>query len=83
MTKQHTPTTDLEYSNRGMFTHFYPNTTAGEGAWRVMAEDHGNAAVLSIHAKSVIDQLRAAGYTVKKAGKNEQSINEILAELGV
>lgn len=73
---------DIEYINTGMFTRFMPNTPAGEDAWREMAKEDGCAAVMSIHAKSVIAQLRAAGYSVAKAKKPTQSIDEILAELG-
>lgn len=72
-------TFDLEYINTGLFTRFVPNTPAGEDAWRVM--DGG--AVLSIHAANVIAQLRKAGYGVAKAKKPAQTIDEILAELGV
>lgn len=74
--------TDLEYTNQGMFTRFYPNTVAGEDAWREMAKQDGVAAVLSFEAKLVIAQLRRAGYSVSKAKKSTQSIHEILAELG-
>ena len=73
---------DIEYVNTGLFTRFMPNTPAGEDAWRVMAKDDGVAAVLAIHAKSVIAQLRSAGYSVAKAKKPTQSIDDILAELG-
>lgn len=73
--------TDLEYTNSGMFTRFYPNTQAGEDVWREMAKEDGVAAVLSIHSKNVISQLRNAGYTVKKAAPVNQSIDDILAEL--
>lgn len=73
-------TPDLEYIKTGLFTHFMPNTTAGEDAWRVMHEANSDA-VLSTHAKSVIGQLRRAGYSVAKAKKPTQSIDEILAEL--
>lgn len=74
---------DIEYITTGLFTRFMPNTPAGEDAWREMAKDGGCAAVLSIHAQNVIGQLRRAGYKVAKAKKPTQSINEILAELGV
>lgn len=76
--------TDLEYINTSLFTRFMPNTPAGENAWRVMAKEDGNAAVLSIHAKSIIAQLRKAGYSVAKA-KNAQAWtsadDDLLAEL--
>lgn len=74
--------TDLEYINTGLFTRFMPNTAAGEVAWCEMAKESGVAAVLSIHTKNVIAQLKAAGYSVAKAKKPIQTIDEILAELG-
>lgn len=74
---------DLEYTTSGLFTRFLPNTPAGEEVWRVMAAETGSAAVLSIHAKNVINQLRKAGYTAVKAKKPTQSIDEILSELGI
>lgn len=74
--------TDIEYSKQGMFTRFYPNTTAGETVWREMAKQDGVAAVLHFAAKKTIAQIRAAGYTVSKMKKPTQSIDQILAELG-
>jgi hypothetical protein len=78
---------DLEYKNNGMFTHFYPNTPAGEDAWRVMAKEDGVAAVFSHQAKDVIRQLKAAGYTVRKAKpltKTEiENIYKEMEELGL
>lgn len=78
--------TDITYLDKGMFTTFIPHTSAGEAAWRPMAEETGNAAVLSIHAKNVIAQLRKAGYSVamaKKAPAWTSADDELLAELGV
>ncbi len=72
---------DMEYINSGMFTRFLPNTPAGEEAWKVMHADNGNDVVLAIHAKNAINQLRKAGYTVAKAKKPTQSIEDILKEL--
>lgn len=77
---------DLTYITTGLFTRFIANTPAGESAWRVMAQETGNAAVLSIHAKNVISQLRRAGYSVAKAKKAPSWTSEddqLLAELGV
>lgn len=73
---------DLEYITTGLFTRFMPCTPDGEAAWREMAKEDGCAAVLSIHAKAVITQLRKAGYSVAKAKKPTQTIDEILVELG-
>lgn len=75
-------TPDLSYSRSGPFTRFYPNTPAGESAWREMAKADGVAAVLRQHEASVISQLRAAGYSVRKEAKETMSIDEILTELG-
>ncbi len=75
-------TSDIEYANHGLFTRFYPNTTAGEDVWREMAKQDGVAAVLSFEARKVIKQIRSAGYTVSKAKKPDMSIEQILEELG-
>lgn len=74
---------DLEYTQYGMFTRFFPNTPAGEAVWREMAKQDGVAAVMNFEAKKVIRQIRNAGYSVSKAKKPDMSIDEILAELGV
>lgn len=79
-------TFDLEYITTGLFTRFIANTPEGENAWRVMAQETGNAAVLSIHAKNVICQLRNAGYSVAKAKKAPawtSADDQLLAELGM
>ena len=77
--------TDLTYITTGLFTRFMPETKAGEAAWNEMAKDDGCAAVLSIHAKNVICQLRKAGYSVAKAKKAKpvtaQEVDQLLAEL--
>lgn len=78
--------TDLQYTTTGLFTRFIPNSPAGEDAWREMAKETGNAAVLSIHAANVIAQLRKAGYSVAKAKKAPawtSADDQLLAELGV
>ena len=72
---------DLEYRNDGLFTRFMPNTPSGEDAWKAMAKDDGVAAVLNIHAKNVIAQLRRSGYTVAKAKPTQESIDDILKAL--
>lgn len=58
--------TDLETIDDGLFTSFFPNTQAGRAAWRVLAADDGSGKVLTIHAGSVIQQLRQAGYSVSR-----------------
>ena len=74
---------DLEYITTGLFTRFVPNSPAGEDAWREMAKEDGVAAVLQAHAKNVIAQLRRSGYSVARAKKSNESIEDILKELGV
>lgn len=77
---------DLSYTTDGLFTRFIPNTPQGEAVWREMAKDNGCAAVLNIHAAAVLKQLRAAGYSVRKAKAAPVSMNEIndlLNELGI
>lgn len=73
--------TDLEYTKGKMFTRFMPNTPAGETVWRELAKNDGVAAVLNFEADSVLRQIRSAGYTVKKAGKPDMTVDEILKEL--
>lgn len=74
-------TADLSYTQSGLFTRFYANTADGEYVWREMAKEDGIAAVLNRHAKSVISQIRAQGYTVNKEPKSSQTIDDILKEL--
>lgn len=77
-------TFDLEYITSGLFTRFIPITKAGEDAWRTMA-DQDATSILSIHTASVLAQLRAAGYSVRKAPKaakvTMQEVDDLLAEL--
>jgi hypothetical protein len=78
--------TDLTYTRCGMFTRFIPNTPEGEKAWRVMAAEDGCAAVLTMHEKATIAQIRAAGYTVSKskaAPVKAGEIDNLLKELGL
>lgn len=73
---------DLTFANDGVFVTFYPETKAGEDAWRVMAEQMGGAArVYAQHFASVKAQLKAAGYVIRKATPPAQSIDDILVEL--
>lgn len=73
--------TDLEYTQTGAFTRFYPNTPAGRLVWNELAKNDGVAAVLNFQADSVLRQIRSAGYTVKKAAKVKMTNEEILKEL--
>lgn len=63
------------------FTMFYANTVEGEQAWGELAEyTDGTCKVLSIHAKQVIDKLKAAGYTVSKH-KHTMSIDDVMTDI--
>lgn len=78
---------DLTYTTDEMFTRFYPETKAGEEAWRVIAEQtEGSGAVFNFQAKATIAQLRKAGYSVRKAKPDkawtDDELDAILAELG-
>jgi hypothetical protein len=73
---------DLTYTQSGMFTRFMPESTAGEDAWREMANAmNGVAAVLNFEASKVISQLRKAGYKVGKAKPVKISDDELLRAL--
>jgi hypothetical protein len=82
------PKGDISYRAKDdMFTAFYPDSAAGEDAWRVMAmnPDSVNGVVLTKHVASVVAQLRAAGYTVTEAPAPEKMTAEeeaaMMAEL--
>lgn len=76
---------DIVYNNQGMFTSFTPVTDAGVKLWTEFVNgNEGHCKVLSIHAKSVIAQMRKAGFSVSKAKKVEEIDAEaLLAELGL
>ena len=76
-------TPDLTYADHGLFTAFYPETADGRAAWDNMAlGTEGTGKVLSIHAATVIAQLRIAGYSVAKAKPVTMSDDALLAQLG-
>ena len=78
-------TSDLNYSISGMFTTFYPNTPAGENAWRTLASSaDGTGKIFTAHLKPTLRQLRAAGYSVAKSqivGDDEDIVSAIADEL--
>lgn len=65
---------DITYINQWLFTAFWPESKAGEDAFRAICRAQGDhtGKVLTVHAKSTIAQLRKAGYSVKKQGKREE-----------
>lgn len=59
---------DITYRDEGLFVTFFPETPAGEDAWRTMAESNdGVARFLAPMRAGIVAQLRAAGYRVAKA----------------
>lgn len=74
---------DISYRADDMFTSFYPDSKAGEEAWKVINATEGSEGgkVLNQHAASVIEQLRAAGYTVNEAAPVTESADDLLAAL--
>jgi hypothetical protein len=74
---------DLEHITSGLFTRFVPVTPAGETAWREM-EAQGGAQILTAHLPQVLEQLRAAGYTTRRARRvSDLEFQNILEELGI
>jgi len=74
--------TDITYTSDSLFTTFYPESKAGETAWREIANQmQGVAKVLNQHREATLYQLRKAGYKVKKAKPVKISDDELLAEL--
>lgn len=74
--KRLVPALDMTYrAVDGLFTCFYPESKAGEAAWSVINATEGSEGgkVLTPHAASVVDQLRAAGYVVAEAAPLEMS----------
>lgn len=56
---------DLTYKTSGMFTMFFPDTPAGETAWREIArQTEGTGKILTAHLAGTLRQLRKAGYKV-------------------
>lgn len=73
---------DVTYTKDAMFTRFMAETKAGEIAWNSYAEwNDGTFTVLNYQAKSIINYLRRAGYTVAKAKPAKQNDDELLAAL--
>lgn len=78
---------DLTYSTDGLFVTFWPETAAGETAWREMAgQSDGTGRFLAIHRESIAAQLRAAGYSVAQRKSGRDTVTDdsaLLQELGL
>ena len=68
---------DLEYVACGFFVAFVPTTPAGDDAWRVLAaQTAGTGKVQANHLQTTLNQLRAAGYIVRKAKPQKATIDD-------
>lgn len=76
-------TADISYrAVDDMFTAFYPNTPAGQEAWKeIAAESEGTGKVFTQQAEGVIAQLREAGYSVAEAELPAESADDLMAAL--
>ena len=78
-------TFDLRATDNGLFTRFTPLTDAGISAWRQMYLVDGHV-VPTIHARSTVVQLRAAGYSVttrRPARCSDAESDALLSDLGL
>lgn len=81
---------DLTYSAPdGIWTRFYPETDAGEKAWRAMADamPDGVVAFLPAQVPGVLAQLRASGFIVRNAKPHKPlsaaDLDAMLSELEI
>lgn len=74
---------DIEYIEQGLFTSFVPVSADGEKLWlELINQNSGSGKILTIHAKSVIEQIKKAGYNVGKARKiSEKEFQKFIKEL--
>ena len=73
---------DLHYITDSMFVTFIPNTDAGEQAWASMLEQNeGSPKVFRHQFASVRQQLKSAGFVVRKSPRVTLSTDALLAEL--
>jgi len=73
---------DLTYRTSGLFTTFFAESKPGEDAWRTLAEQtNGTGKIFTIHLKSMLQQLRAAGYKVSKVKASPFTMEEIFSQL--
>lgn len=69
---------DLTYFTKGPFIGFIANTDEGEKIYTEMHEQNGSATIHAKHLKTVLHQIKKAGYTVSKAKKSKLTLDEIL-----
>jgi hypothetical protein len=65
---------DLEYMGDGILVAFMPKTPEGNAAWNELARmTDGTGKVFRVHLAATLQQLRAAGYVVRKARPSKAS----------
>lgn len=70
---------DLNYITDGFFITLVANTDEGAYIYSEIAKAFDGVAKFPVHMKpSIFKQIKDAGYTIKKARKPKQSINDIL-----
>jgi endonuclease III len=73
---------DFAYRTDGMFTLILPETPQAVEAWEAIAEQtDGTGKVLTAHLPAVMEQIRRAGYTIRKATAIEETDAELLDSL--
>lgn len=71
---------DLEYIDNGFTVSFMPVSSHGVKVWNELYEQ-GGSVIFSIHLKSVVSQLRRAGYIVRKAKRVKDSTDKLYDNL--
>ena len=72
---------DLNYKQNGFFTWFLPNTKEGEEAYNEIHKVTGDGFIRNDHLKSILKQLRDAGYKVTKAKVTKAKKEKVMAEI--
>lgn len=81
--------TDIQYMISFPFAKFMPNTERGVDAWHEMAAQMGGDVVIHVqHLPSVLNQIKSAGYSVRKARKPSNKmtsldIEKLCIQLGI
>jgi hypothetical protein len=75
---------DFTYRADGEFVQLLPENPAAVAAWNdIAAQTDGTGKILAPHWPAVARQLRAAGYSVRKARPVAESDSELLRGLGM
>lgn len=76
---------DFTYTESAGFCCLCPETEAAARLWseQIAPQTDGTGKIFAPHFSSVRQQLRAAGYTVRKARASKQSDANLLGSLGL